>query len=125
MIIYIASPYTSYANRQDAIDVQLDVFAMLLAAGHQPIAPLLSHYVDQRHPASYERWIEWYLAMVDVSDAVLRLPGESPGADREVDRAVDTGKPVFYSMSEIHKINNQPMMGVVVDRCSEEKAIDE
>lgn len=101
MIIYIASPYTSRADLQAAVNVQLDTFAVLLAIGHEPIAPLLSHYVDQRYPASYERWMQWCLAMVNVCDAVLRLPGDSLGADREVARAQQLGKLVFYSLEEI------------------------
>jgi hypothetical protein len=34
-------------------------------------------------------------------DAVLRLPGASSGADREVEYAQKLGIPVFYSIEEI------------------------
>lgn len=101
MIIYIASPYSSYADKQAAVNVQIDAFAILRDLGHEPIAPLLSHYIDRRHPASYERWLQWCLAMVGVSDVVLRLPGDSDGADREVAEARRLGKPVVYSIDEI------------------------
>ncbi len=101
MIIYIASPYLSYAIPQQAVTVQEDVFAILRDMGHEPIAPLLSHYIDLRHPASYERWMQWCLAIVGASDAVLRLPGMSSGADREVARAMELGKKVFYTFAEI------------------------
>lgn len=101
MIIYIASPYTNYYDKQDAVNVQIDTFAKLLELGHEPIAPVLSHYVDQRHPASYERRLQWCLAMVGVSDVLLRLPGDSDGADREVAEARRLGKPVVHGISEI------------------------
>lgn len=101
MIIYIASPYTNYADKQEAVNVQIDTFAILSDLGYEPIAPLLSHYIDQRHPASYERWMEWCLAMVGVCDVVLRLPGASDGADREVAEAKRLGKPVVHSIDEI------------------------
>jgi len=31
----------------------------------------------------------------------MRLPGESPGADREVALAAELGIPVFYSVEEL------------------------
>lgn len=98
MIIYIASPYSSYADKQAAVDAQMAAFATLRDLGHETIAPLLSHYIDQRHPASYARWLQWCLAMVAVSDVVLRLPGDSDGADREVAEARRLGKPVVYGI---------------------------
>ena len=98
MIIYIASPYTSYDDKQAAVNVQIDAFAALRDAGHQPIAPLLSHYVDECHPASYERWMQWCLAMVSVADLVVRLPGDSIGADLEVAEAKRRGIPVVYGV---------------------------
>jgi hypothetical protein len=36
-------------------------------------------------------------------DALLRLPGESIGADIEVAFARQIGQPVFYSVSELKK----------------------
>lgn len=101
MIIYIASPYSSHADKQAAVDAQIDAFAVLRDAGHQPIAPLLSHYVDQRHPANYERWMQWCMAMVSVADLVVRLPGNSSGADREVAEARRLGKPVVYGVESV------------------------
>lgn len=98
MIIYIASPYTSCADKQAAVNAQIDAFAALRDAGHQPIAPLLSHYVDQRHPANYDRWMQWCLSMVSVADLVVRLPGESVGADAEVAEARRRGIPVVHSV---------------------------
>ena len=101
MIVYIASPYSNYANKLDAVSAQVDTFAILRDLGYQPIAPLLSHYVDVRHPASYDRWLEWCMAMIGVCDVVLRLPGASVGADREVAKAKALGKPVVHSVDEL------------------------
>jgi hypothetical protein len=101
LIIYIASPYSSYADKQEAVNVQIDAFAALRDAGHQPIAPLLSHYVDQRHPASYARWMEWCKVMVSVCDLLVRLPGKSDGADDEVAEARLRGIPVVYGVESV------------------------
>jgi hypothetical protein len=101
VIIYIASPYSGYDDKQAAVNVQIDAFAVLRDAGHQPIAPLLSHYVDERHPASYERWMQWCMTMVSVADLVVRLPGESKGADAEVAEARRRGIPVVYGVESV------------------------
>lgn len=106
MIVYLASPYSRYANKLDAVAVQIDTFAILRDLGYQPIAPLLSHYIDELYPATYERWLEWCLAMVRVCDVVLRLPGESVGADREVAEARRLGKPVVHSIDELQRVGN-------------------
>lgn len=84
--------------------MQVDTFAILRDLGYYPIAPLLSHYIDERHPAGYERWMEWCLAMVGACDVVLRLPGESAGADREVSEAQRLGKLVVYSIDELQNV---------------------
>lgn len=46
-------------------------------------------------------WIEVDLPWVVASDAVLRLPGESTGADMETSCARDHGVPVFGSVAEV------------------------
>lgn len=117
-IVYIASPYSGYANPQDGVNIQIDTFAILRDLGYQPIAPLLSHYIDERHPASYERWMEWCLAMVGVADVVLRLPGESAGADREAAEARRLGKPVVYSIDELQNIS--PDVYLTISRQTED-----
>lgn len=46
-------------------------------------------------------WITVDLKWVEVSDCVLRLPGESVGADMEVKHAKLHNIPVFYSIEEV------------------------
>lgn len=46
-------------------------------------------------------WVDMDLAWVEVAEAILRLPGESVGADREVEHAKKHGVPIFYSVEEV------------------------
>lgn len=48
-------------------------------------------------PKPYEVWTSLDLEYLYRCDAVLRLPGGSPGADAEVAVAVDRAIPVFHS----------------------------
>jgi ABC-type sugar transport system substrate-binding protein len=41
------------------------------------------------------------LALADRCDAILRLPGDSAGADEELARFEAAGKPVFRSLAEV------------------------
>jgi len=100
MKIYIASPYTN-GNQAENVRAQLDVFHLLLKAGYIPFAPLLSHFVEIVHPHLYDDWMVYDLAWLSVCDGVLRLPGESPGADVEVEHAKKLNIPVFYSINDL------------------------
>ena len=41
-------------------------------------------------------------------DAVLRIPGESRGADLEMAKAKDLGKIIFTSLEEIPSLSGNP-----------------
>lgn len=99
--IYIASPYT---KGDVAVNVkrQLDCFDELLTLGFAPFAPLYSHFQHMAHPRPYSDWIKLDLEWVDVCDGLLRLDGESSGADGEVKYATELGIPVFYSIEELN-----------------------
>ena len=98
--VYIASPYT---KGDVAVNVkrQLDCANTLMDLGLAPFAPLYSHFQHMAHPRPYEDWVKIDLEWVKVCDCVLRLEGESSGADGEVKFAEQLSIPVFKSISEI------------------------
>lgn len=49
----------------------------------------------------YETWMEMDFAVIRKCSMLLRLPGESAGADREVEYAQQIGVPVFHSIEEL------------------------
>jgi nucleoside 2-deoxyribosyltransferase len=100
--VYIASPYT-LGDQLENVNVQMDMYSELLDLGFLPFAPLYSHYVHERHPKSYDAWMEVDYEWINVCDCLLRLPGESGGADLEVKHAESKGIPVFYSVEDLIK----------------------
>lgn len=100
--VYIASPYT---KGDVAVNVkrQLDCFAELMDLGYAPFAPLYSHFQHMTHPRPYEQWIKMDLIWVKSCDCVLRLAGESNGADGEVFYAQENDIPVFYSITQLEE----------------------
>ena len=98
--IYIASPYT-LGDVAVNVKFQLDTANELMNLGFAPFVPLYSHFQHMVHPRPYQDWIDIDLEWIDVCDYLLRLGGESKGADGEVAYALNLGIPVFYSIDEL------------------------
>jgi len=98
--VYIAGPYTN-GDTERNIQVAIDTAEKLFALGYVPFVPHLNHYWHLRHPRSYEHWMQWCCVWLSRCDAVLRLEGESKGADDEVVLANEFQIPVFYSVNEL------------------------
>jgi hypothetical protein len=69
----------------------------LAEMGFVPFVPHLAHLWHTVSPHPYEFWLAYDLHWLRLCHAVLRLPGESDGADREVAEAVRLGIRVFTS----------------------------
>jgi hypothetical protein len=99
-VIYIASPYTM-GDTAENVSVQIKAAHRILDMGHCPIAPLLSHFLHIHRQRPYEDWIEMDFALLKKADLLLRLPGESAGADNEVEEAVRLGIPVAFGWTAL------------------------
>jgi nucleoside 2-deoxyribosyltransferase len=104
--IYLASPYT---KGDVGINVKnsFEAYDVLLKNNFLPFAPLTSHFIHMMYPQDYNTWLEIDLEWLKVCDAVLRLPGESRGADIEVEYAEKNNIPVFYNYSDLMRWNAQ------------------
>ena len=98
--VYIASPYT-LGDVAVNVKLQIDTADTLMNFKLLPIVPLYSHFQHMVHPRPYQDWIDIDLELVKISDCVLRLGGESKGADGEVKLAKELKIPVYYSLLEL------------------------
>ena len=105
MKIYIAGPYT---KGDVAENVRAAIFAANYVAhlGHFPFVPHLTHFWHLVLPNPYDFWITQDLEWLKVCDAILRLEGESTGADNEVKAAQQMGLPVYHSVLDIPKVDS-------------------
>lgn len=113
--VYIASPIR-LGDLCNNLNAATDCYHRLLRSDLAPLCPALSCYsgdsyrrmgrnadrvgaLAEVYPrgTTHEDWMGVDLPWVEVSDAVLRLPGASVGADAEVAHARAHGIPVFYS----------------------------
>jgi len=98
--VYIASPYT-IGDVAVNVATNLRMASDLISLGYCPFAPLLSHFQHMMFPQEYEIWLNLDFEWIKVCDCLLRLEGESNGADKEVEYAKSIKLPVFYSLEEL------------------------
>lgn len=99
-MVYLAGPITSapMANTHAAVKVASE----LLDSGVViPFVPHLSNLWDMIRPRPYESWMAYDFDVIEHCDGLVRIPGESAGADREVDHAESLGLPVFYDVDAV------------------------
>lgn len=92
--VYFAAPYT---NPDPAVNVPLYFETVALYCEFYkretgdcrivPIMPHAFHYLDARCPASYDEWMSIDKELIKSANMLIRLPGESAGAEIEVNYA--------------------------------------
>jgi hypothetical protein len=97
--VYVAGPYT--ADPEPATARAIEVGNLVLDAGHAPFVPHLHHYWHTLHgERAYHDWMRIDLAWLDTAHALIRIPGESHGAEQEVACAEIVGIPVHMLVSD-------------------------
>ena len=100
--VFISSPY-SIGSEAENVRRQMDVANELINNGFVPFIPLLYHFQHMVHPQDYEVWLQQDKEWLKQCDCVLRLRGESKGADLEVELAKELGILRFYDLSMLIK----------------------
>ena len=104
--IYIAGPYTkddpitNTANAIKAADI-------LAEKGYIPFIPHLTMLWHLLSPHEIDFWYEYDMGWLKKCNALLRLPGESPGADKEVSMAFALKMPVYLSVEDLLEDNEE------------------
>lgn len=107
MLTYIAGPFSqgnTDANVRRAINAaaELDLHGIFSIVPHRNrLDELLGH------ERPYARWLAEDLDILVRCDAVLRIEGESPGADCECDTAEAAGIPVFTDVGALVAFRNK------------------
>lgn len=98
--VFVAGPYTLgdvAANVSRAIEVATE----LLDLGFAPYLPHLSHFWHLQHQRDYSTWMELDAIWLRQCDCVLRIPGESMGADVEEEAASSLGIPIYHGIRDL------------------------
>jgi hypothetical protein len=100
--IYVAGPY-SKGDVTTNVRKAFEAANELANNGFAPFVPHYTHFWDILFPRSYEFWLQLDEQFLYCCDAVLRIPGESSGADKEVKAAENNSIPVFFSIESLKK----------------------
>jgi nucleoside 2-deoxyribosyltransferase len=106
-VVYLAGPYTHPPDPIENTRKALLVADTLLLYNCTPLVPHLTAFWHLISPKSYEAWLEIDRNQLAVCDALYRMPGESSGADREVEYAHELGIPVFADGRELVNFLNE------------------
>lgn len=116
--VYIAGPI-SKGNLAHNVNQGTAAFIELAKAGFAPFCPHWSVYakkcgsvdggtrtiaygcVNGNNEMKHDDWLGVDFPWVEVAEAVLRLPGESTGADRECELAFSKQIPIFDSVQQV------------------------
>jgi len=98
--VYVAGPIGEPPD-QVAVWRAINAGLALIEAGHSPHVPHLWAALGTDLEVPREDWLRVDLDWLAVSDCVLRLPGESPGADEEEARARELGLSVYRSVAAL------------------------
>lgn len=97
-LVYLAGPYTNdpvyYTRTAVHTANQIDWALRGMSTQAAIYVPHVSLLSDIIMPQPYGAWLELDFAIVERSTAVVRLPGVSPGADRECALAASLSIPV-------------------------------
>lgn len=93
--VYLAGPYSIGNKLENACSMNWAA-VQLMRAGVIVFNPLLSHfYGPVAKEFTHDWWCEFDLHWVGKCDAMVVLPGESRGAEREAEYAKEHGIPVY------------------------------
>lgn len=98
--VYVAGPIAK-GDRDENIRRGIHAGNALHAEGYAVFIPHLNTVWEMLHPKSWEEWLSHDLEWLSTCDVILRLSGESKGADLEVAFATFHGLPVFDSIDDL------------------------
>ena len=101
--VYVAGPYSTGDVAQNVRNAILAA-DKLAQAGLFPSIPHLSHFWHLLCPHDWKFWLAQDFVWLEACDVLLRLPGESEGADLEVQRARELGMTIYWSVESILKV---------------------
>lgn len=119
LMILISGPYMSGTNGDEAAiarnlnameDYALPIFQMghIAVVGEWLAWPVIRQAGGDSHSSEQFSEYQYPVAhrLLEKCDAVLRIPGESRGADLEMGKARELGKIIYTSLEEIPDLNS-------------------
>ncbi len=120
-MILISGPYITGTNGNEAAIAEnlkaMERYALpVFAKGHLAVVgewlawPVILQAGGESHASEQFGEYQYPVAhrLLEKCDAVLRIPGESRGADIEMEKAREMGKIIFHDIDEVPDLNVAP-----------------
>ena len=101
-LIYIAGPIT-LGPIEENVRKPIEIADGIIERGHGVIVPQLTIFWQFISPHTWQEWIDMDDVIIRKCDALYRMPGESKGADHEVELAREIRIPVFTNEDALHE----------------------
>lgn len=95
-LVYVAGPYSLGDVKRNVLNA-IAAGEKIIEKGGLPLIPHLSHYWHLNYPKPLGWWYSYDMQLLRRCDCLVRLMGQSAGADQEVLLAIDLGMPVYTS----------------------------
>lgn len=107
MRVYIAGAYTASTQAKIKANVHyaIEVGNRIAEMGYDVFVPHQTWIWEQDFPHPYDFWMKQDRAWLEVSDVLVRLDNESPGADEEMEYAVQLGLLVYTEKEFFRKFH--------------------
>jgi hypothetical protein len=92
---------TTVGNVYDNMGQAISAADWLMTLGHAPYLPHLTLFWNLISNHTWEEWLQLDEKWLAVCDCLVRLPGESKGADREVAFCQKNNIPVYLGMEAL------------------------
>lgn len=116
-MVYIAGPISKgpyWKNVRNGVDMG----HKLMELGFVPFIPMMDFLMVFAYPdIHYETLLDYDFQVISRCDVLLRIPGESPGADREVVFANGNGIPVFVTLEDLELWKKNTYVEKAADSC--------
>lgn len=99
-LVYVSGPIST-GNVQHNCRAGIMAARIIMERGYVVISPFESILSDMVEPWPYEKWLEYDFRAILCCDAVYRIPGVSPGADKEEAFAYSQRIPVYHSLDTL------------------------
>jgi hypothetical protein len=103
MLVYIAGPYTK-GDVAENVRRAIEAGNCVANLGHTPFIPHLTHFWHMMFPHPWEFWMKQDFQWLGRCQALIRLSGESKGADLECEMAKKCQVEIYYSVEEFIEV---------------------
>lgn len=103
--VYISGPYTK-GDVVENVRKAIDAAEIISRLGHIPFVPHLTHFWHMIHLHDYKFWLDYDIEWLMMCDCMIRLPGESKGADIEEEAAEKYGIPIYCGIDSFTGLVN-------------------